>query len=128
MLKKTGVNRKQIWGGECEIPKLERKALAGTGVGKAFSPQATVGQWKAEKFLSGCLPAKVDTEEGLGESTLLQQALHGGGGTTGRQAGEGQAHDAIEVCIDETDAGFVLAQAKLLVGDLNALDLEQRSK
>lgn len=92
---------------------------SGTGVAEASSPQTFEPQ-----LLSGCLPAEVDTEEGLGESTLLQQALHGSGGTPCRQAGIGQAHDAIEICIDKIGTWLILTQAKLLVGDLNALDLE----
>lgn len=79
-------------------------------------------------LLSCCLPAKVDTEEGLGESVLPQHALQGSGGTPCRQARVGQAHDAIKLCVDKIGARLILAQAKLLVGDLNALDLGMEVK
>lgn len=83
---------------------------------------------RTESLLSCCLPAKVDTEEGLGESVLPQHALQGSGSTPCRQAGVGQAHDAIKLCVDKIGTRLVLTQAKFLVGDLNALDLGMEVK
>ena len=71
------------------------------------------------------LLAEVEAEDWAGERILLQEALHGSGGPTRRQVGVGQAHDAIELGIQETGTWLCLTQAELLVGDLDALDLEE---
>lgn len=79
--KKIGVDRKQIQGGEHKIQELERNA--GIGTAEASNPQTIEPHLssRTESLLSGCLPAKVDTEEGLGQSALSQHALQGSGGT-----------------------------------------------
>ena len=80
MMKKKIVDRKQMRGGERNIQCLERNVQA--GVAEAANPQTSEPQLSSrpEGLLSGCLPAKVDTEEGLGQSALPQHALQGGGG------------------------------------------------
>lgn len=54
---------------------------------------------------------------------MLQHALHHRGGTAGRKGREGQPQDAIERGVHKVGARLGLTQAKLLVGDGEALDL-----
>lgn len=70
--------------------------------------------------------AEVEAEDGAGEGALLQHALQGRGGTTHGQRGVGHAHDAVKLSVDEVAPGLVLTQAKLLVGHLYVLNLEDR--
>lgn len=72
--------------------------------------------------------AEVKAEDWAGEHTLLQHALQGCGGPTRGQGRVGHAHDAIELRIDKIGAWLVLTQTELLVGDLDALDLEGDTK
>lgn len=122
------MDRKQIWDGSAEFRSWRGRLWAGCGCSLQPSNFGSLGSGRTERLLGSCLPAEVDPEEGLGESALLQQALHGGGGAPCRQAGVGQAHDAIELCVDKIGPGLGLTEAKLLVGDLNALELEWRLK
>ena len=86
------------------------------------------GPWKLVGWEPGTagssLPAEVEAEDGAGEGTLLQHALKDGGGPIHGQGGVGHAHDAIKLRIEEIGTRLSLTQAELLVGDLDALDLE----
>lgn len=73
---------------------------------------------------SSILPAQVEAEDRAGEEASLQQALQSRGAPTLCQGWVGQAHDAIKLELEEIGTWLVLTKAKLLVGDLSALDLE----
>lgn len=73
---------------------------------------------------SGFLPAEVETEDWAGEEARPQQALQGRGAPTLCQCRVGQAHDAIKLQLEEIGTRLVLTEAKLLVGDLDTLDLK----
>lgn len=73
---------------------------------------------------SSILPAQVEAEDWAGEEASLQQALQSRGAPTLCQGWVGQAHDAIKLELEEIGTWLVLTKAKLLVGDLSALDLE----
>lgn len=77
-----------------------------------------------EKEFFASIPAQVEAEHGSIKKVLLEHPLHDCGGTTRRNGRVSQAQDAVKLGIDKVCARLSLTQAKFLVGDGNALDLE----
>lgn len=74
--------------------------------------------------MSPFLPTQIEAEKRSIKKILLNQPLQDGGGTTCRNSRVGQTKDTIKLGIDKISARLSLTQAKFLVGNGNALNLE----
>ena len=74
------------------------------------------------------LRAQVDGEEVLGNQTLVPYVVKDGSGPGGGDAGVGKTQDAVKGSVVQEGAGLRLAQAKDLVGVLDASNLSGGTK